>query len=680
MTSQVRQELLNLIELLCEDRLSPTQGERLQELVLADRECRRLYVQAMELNGLLYWDAGGVGSLHEMPVRKSVTPLRRRAVNWPVALGGLALLLILGTTFLRKPQPHLAEQAQPHGSVEQPFSGHEPEIPQISLPPVQQPPEQQIAAADKTNPSPAAAQLTFEPTGDLIALINAQIRKGWTDAEIQPAPRASDSEWVRRVYLDLAGRIPTVAETRKFLEDTSETRHERLVTTLLKSPDFARHEATIWTNLLVGRAENRKINRDALLSWLTDAFRRNQPWDDTLSQLLTAQGPAEEGPTNFLLAHLNNQAVPATSVTARIFLCQQLQCAQCHQHPVVKEWGQEQFWKFNAFFQQTRIRETSQPGSQPGRMSSTRELVNQEKFGPTFYETLQGVMQVAYPEFAGKEITKAPEQPLRDQLAELLGEDGSHQLAKAFINRTWAQIFGYGFTHPVDDMGPHNPPSHPELLDALAKEFVSNGYSVQKLMYSICLSEPYLLSSRVTDENPVDAPEQGERPYFSRMYVKPMTAEQLFDSLVIASGTSPQRLNSRQGPGLRREDWAKQFFAALETEENSESTTLDGSLPQVLMMMNGDLIQRAVSPESGQYLNSVLNKQGATETQKINELSLAALSRPATPDEVNRIRKLVRLHVKQRTEKNVPAPVAVQEALRDVYWAYLNSSEFSVNR
>ncbi len=254
-----------------------------------------------------------------------------------------------------------------------------------------------------------------------------------------------------------------------------------------------------------------------------------------MTELVAAEGSEKDnGAANYLLAHLNNQAVPATAITARLFLCQQVQCAQCHIHPIVKNWDQEQFWQLNAFFQGTRLVEKTKQ-LDDGRRVSSRELVNQPVSGPIYFETLGGVMRVAYPAFDGQAVSPETSTNRRRELARLMASGEQPQLAAAFVNRLWAQLFGYGFTNPIDDMGPHNPPTHPEVLELLTREFVKSDYDVRQLLRWMCSSKLYQLSSRAIPENMADEPQNGSPPLFSRMYVKPLSAEQLFDSLLVAT-------------------------------------------------------------------------------------------------------------------------------------------------
>jgi len=289
-------------------------------------------------------------------------------------------------------------------------------------------------------------------------------------------------------------------------------------------------------------------------------------------------------------------------------------------------------------------------------------------------------MKAAYPRFADQQVDGGPQTNRRRELARLLTSGDQPQLAKAFVNRTWAQFFGYGFTNPVDDMGPHNRPTHPELLDRLADEFVKTGYDTKQLVRWICNSRPYQLTSRFRDVNLADDPAAGDPPYFSHAYVKPLSAEQLFDSVLVATRADQADPYFNAEADRRRQRWLREFYSLEQTEENCEATTFDGSLPQALTMMNGPLVQQAVSGAPGTLLGEVLTGPG-NETEKIRRLSLAVLSRYPTPRELDEIRDVISQVVRSRTQaEHAPSAAVVRnDALRDVYWGYLNSGEFVVN-
>lgn len=708
-----RSELLRLVEALFEETAGPAEIARLEELVVSSPEARQLYVEAMTLHGLLHWDAAGLGAESESAITQALSlppqlatfgslkshhasrsvPFRRtRAV-----VTGLAILVILklGFAYWNPGQPQLA-QAPKRPAAAEALTPRDPsndvrEVPDVHLPSAPRDHTLQAGPPGEIEPSiasmnPQAPASAFQLTSDeaVVSRINQLIQAGWTTAGVSPSPRAGDAEWVRRTYLDLVGRIPTVDEADAYFRDSRTDKQQRLVDDLLDRQEFARHLSTVWTNLLVGRARKFNIDRTALAEWLEDGFTEDRPWKETVTELVAARGTAQEsGAANYLLAHLNNEAVPATAITARIFLCEQLQCTQCHQHPVVKNWGQERFWELNAFFQQAKIRSNKITDTRTGKPRETRELVDAEKFGPSYYETLRGVMRVAYPKFAGVEIEKAPGEldlPLREQLAELLFAESQPQAARAFVNRTWSQLMGVGFTVPVDDMGPHNPVSHPELLEDLTAAFVQSGYDVRRLVRWICLSEPYRLGSASPSMKPDAAAGASELPLFASMAVKTFSPEQLYDSLRIASGDSP-RILALRGTERQREEWLRAFYSANENEENSETSTFDGSISQALMMMNGDLVNQALSLQEGNSLGRIVSTTGLSEAERIRAISLVALSRYPTPGEQTQLRDLLRRSIRQRVaEEGVPPQVAMSEGLRDIFWAYLNSSEFTLIR
>ncbi|HEY5314406.1 MAG TPA: DUF1549 domain-containing protein, partial [Pirellulales bacterium] len=252
----------------------------------------------------------------------------------------------------------------------------------------------------------------------IIAFINAEIAKGWQDTQIAPSPKATDSEWCRRVYLDIVGRIPTVAELHRFMSAPAATRKSGLVNRLLDSEneqsvaEYARNWTTVWTNLLIGRPPARRnrrdmTNRDGMQQYLRSSFLRNKPYNDMVFELVSATGntaPGEEnynGATNFLVGKLQENATEATARTAKYFLGLQVQCTQCHNHPF-NEWKQDQYWGMNAFFRQTKAN-----AKREGRQIKTTLLSNQNFSGEgstpaeaeIYFEKRNGEMQVAYPTF-----------------------------------------------------------------------------------------------------------------------------------------------------------------------------------------------------------------------------------------------------------------------------------------
>ena len=693
MTHDTRHRLLQLLDLLVDDQATPEQIAQIEELVLADRDAQSLYFDYLCLHGNLAWDAAlGVASPEPVPAVAQTAGWRRSRLVRAGATVASAAAVLLAVLLVRPagvlgpapvaidtPNPKTNRPGTPDPAGDG-SSGTAKVIPSVPMiPPIH------IAGANTpaTTSNPPSAPETVSPPAtpavrtdvvSVVGLIDTHLNAGWTLSGVTPSKRADDAEWVRRVYLDIAGHIPDVAAVDAFLADRREDRRERLVNELLAGSDFARHFATQWTNLLVGRSSNKPVDRVSLARFLRRQFHENRPWSETVGQLLTAEGTEQEnGASAFLLAHLNNEAVPATAITSRLFLCTQMHCMQCHKHPTTGA-SQDEFWGFNSFFQQTSVAERDEVNPQTGQRQKVRALVNDPSgSGPTFYEDLRGVVRVAYPKLESHEVDSRAGVNRRQELARLLADGDRPQLARAMVNRMWNHFFGRGFTTPVDDMGPHTPVSHPELLDELTAAFVASGYDVQQLIRWICTSSAYQLTSEFGTDNQADEPSEGVTPLFSRMYVKPLSAEQMFDSLLVA--TNAHRSVSWNEVETRRQAWLDQFYAAVDNDENAEVSTFDGSFAQTLMMMNGDLIRQAVSGQPGTSLYEVLNEPGG-EAEKIRRLCQTALSRQPTPRELSRLVELVR---KYRKEGRQPVEVALNEGLSDVLWAYLNSSEFAVN-
>ncbi len=525
----------------------------------------------------------------------------------------------------------------------------------------------EVVADEVVAGRPAAAAGAEVSLGEFI---DQQIRQGWTDNEIEASPLASDEEWVRRVYLDLVGRIPTLTEAREFLADKNPRKRAMLVDALLENEDYVRNFTTIWANNSIGRGAPQRVSRTGMEKFYREAFAKNRPWNEIVVDILTASGHYEEnGAVNYILAQMQmpDDAVQLTAMTTRLFLGLQVQCTQCHNHPFNK-WQQDQFWEFNSFFRQVDKRDHRKLDPKTGQqVDDYSEVVWKEFTGPVYYEKRSGMMQVAFPRFQGHEVDPGVGVDRRSELAKLITEpagDEPAQLAQAMVNRTWSHFFGYGFTRPVDDMGPHNPASHPELLKRLSREFVAANYDVKQLIRWIVSSEAYQLSSQYGEKNRIDDPAAGEMPLFSHMYLKSMQAEQLYDSLIVASNAHQSGNGSWSAQEEQRRRWMQQFVVAFDNDENDESTTFNGTIPQALMMMNSELIDKACSVERGSFLFEQMSSPGA-ETQKINDLYMAALTRKPTRAEMTKMQKALARY-----------GAAKLNGYQDMFWALLNSNEF----
>ena len=518
-----------------------------------------------------------------------------------------------------------------------------------------------------------------------VELINQQIRAGWTQRSMSPSAPATDGEWARRLFLDVLGRIPSVDELNRFFSDGSADKRVKLVDRLLGDDyvdEYARNMTTIWTNILVGRAagteENRLVSKEGMQQALRRAFQRNMPWDKFAYECISAKGvnrpgePGFNGWTNFLTDKMAENGVQATARTSQVFLGLQVQCTQCHNHPF-NEWKQNQFWELNAFFRQTHsMKNRDRPNV------DIYELSNQNFPGDDnrpdeavlFYELRNGLTKAAYPVFVDGAKLKTDSGYVdqidrRTELARLVAT--SDYLGKALVNRLWGHFMGYGFTKPVDDMGPHNPPTHPELLEGLAVAFKKSSYDVKQLIRWITLSETYALSSRFMAKNKMDDPSLGEKPAFAHFYMRQMRAEELYESLIVATEAQKTQGNYEEQEKTKSA-WLQQFTLAFGTDDNEEATTFNGTIPQVLMMMNGDLVKNAISTDQGCFLQRLVADSRTDFDKKVSYLYLAGLARKPTAAEMQDAQGAV------ADRKGNGA-----EALQDVWWTVLNSNEFIIN-
>jgi hypothetical protein len=547
-----------------------------------------------------------------------------------------------------------------------------------------------VAALTAAGSGVAAAQ-NQDQSQDLpqVQFIDGQIAAVWQEYGITPSAAATDGEWCRRLYLDVLGRVPSVKELTDFISSTDPQKRAKLVESLLYdeiyTEEYARNWTTIWTNVLIGRSggteRNTLTSREGMQKYLRDSFARNKPYDRLVHELVTATGstkPGKEnfnGAANYLAMKVNEEnGTQATSDTARIFLGLQVQCTQCHNHPF-NDWKQQKFWEMNAFFRQTTALRRYVPGT---RDVDFAELVNQDFGGEGFpqtpenaeiyYELRNGETKVAYPVFVdGTPIGNSgfvEDVVRREELSKLMLK--SEFFDKAIANRMWSHFLGYGFTKPIDDLGPHNASSHPALLDYLGQEVRKSKYNVKELIRWIVLSRPYALSSRVTAGNSSDDPQLGETPKFSHFYLRQMRAEELFESLIVA--TEAQKTSGGyEEQEKAKTEWLRQFVIAFGTDEGDEATTFNGTIPQALMMFNGELVKKATSAEKGSFLER-LASDSSSPSEKLDRLFLAALARKPSTSEVNASRTLFRAHGGD-----------MMAVFQDMWWAVLNSNEFIFN-
>jgi hypothetical protein len=500
----------------------------------------------------------------------------------------------------------------------------------------------------------------------LVVKIDQLIAERWTAAKVQPAPLADDAEFLRRVYIDLAGRIPSVAEARAFLEDKQPDKRARLIEQLLASPAYVFHMTNVWRALLLPEAGNNfqvRLQQPGFENWLKKQVAKNAGYDQMTRELLSAPvggggfnigvlfGGA--GPLPFYLAKEFKPENLASS-TARVFLGVSVGCAECHNHPFA-EWKREQFWGFTAFFSgitANRQMDFLLPG---------REDVNKHEV------TMPGTDKVIQARFLdGTEPSWNAKTGSRATLAEWLTAPSNPYFARAAVNRAWAYYLGTGLVEPIDEMaGASSTPSHPELLDLLAKDFVAHKFDMKFLIRTITSTRAYQLTSAGKKDDP------SERSLFARMPLRGLTGEQLFDSVALAtgyrdSGGSDDLITGIVGGNRSARSEFLTKFAPSERPTDAQSSIL-----QALSLMNGKVIAKATALEHSETLAAVADAPFLSTSEQIETLYLASLSRKPSPKELDRAVRFVQ-DAGQGKE-------ATSNALADLFWALLNCPEFILN-
>jgi len=500
---------------------------------------------------------------------------------------------------------------------------------------------------------------------NLADLIDRQIEARWAKDGITPAPLAGDAEYLRRVSLHVTGTIPTVSEARDFLRNESIGHRRRLVDELLESPRYITNFSNFWTRVMMPESSTdiqSIAQRPGFQAWLRQHLGNNTHYDALVYELLTTPLAGDRGMNAVMqnagslspIAFFTTKQIKPENLaaaTSRMFMGIRIECAQCHNHPH-DSWKQEDFWGYAAFF--AGIERTSRGD---GDIGVVKEVFDRRELTIPDRET---VVQATY--LDGTQPQWKSKISSRRTLADWLTSKQNPYFAKAIVNRLWGHFFGVGIVEPIDDFGGTNVASHPELLDELAADFAAHDYDLKYLIRGITSSLTYQRTSRKTHAS------QTEPQQFARMAVQGLTGEQLFDSIAVAVGhleafqaTPPFAFN--QG-GPRTE------FLELFAPDSTSPTERQTSILQALSLMNGQFTASSTSLDQSSTLAAVAEFPFKKSADRIEALCLAALSRKPTQEELERLTKYVDSGGPAKNQK---------QALADVFWALLNSSEFLFN-
>jgi hypothetical protein len=546
---------------------------------------------------------------------------------------------------------------------------------------------------------------TDQRDAETIAMINKKLDAAWKENKLTPSKLCDDHEFIRRASLDIIGRIASLKEIEQYFKDPAPTRRALLIERLLKRDEFAHNWANIWTNWLLTRSGvfGRGKYREQMVIWLEEEFNRKDDvkasklgyrYHTMVRKLLTATGKNEDnGAVNFILAHVGEpnpaakrgeegqfNMVPLTSRITRLFLGVQTQCTQCHDHPFDNNLTQQHFWGVNAYLHQ--VKRIGNPPMRRRDMTGPLTLeddANVNVEGLVYYEKVKNAL-VKQTKAVFLEGSRMP-------LTDKLGPDGKTKLPisgiarreelaqrviehpnfpRAIVNRMWAHFFGRGFTQPMDDLNEENQVSIPELFDELSAAYKHYDYDQRRLIRWICNSSAYQLSCVTNKTN--DKPEAD--PFYSRMQLKMVSPEQLFESLMTA--TVPDYANGKPDEAVKklREQWANTLVANFGDDEGNE-VNFNGTVVQALMMMNGKEINEAVNRKEKSTLAAILTKDKGQPRAIVNDLFLVTLNRLPSQTDITKI-----IAAAKRTSGADKDPMA---PFQDLFWALLNSSEFMLN-
>jgi Protein of unknown function (DUF1553)/Protein of unknown function (DUF1549) len=502
---------------------------------------------------------------------------------------------------------------------------------------------------------PFARETPFEfPSQNIV---DQKAAAKWRELGLVPSPICTDSEFLRRAMLDAIGTTPSPDEIEEFIADSDSGKRDKLVEKILDRPEYVDYWTLKWGDVL--RVNSEKLGAQGMLAfnlWLREAFRSNMHVDRMVEELVTAQGSIfSNGPANYYRVASSPDDLAET--TAQVFMGVRLQCARCHHHPF-EAYGQDDYYSLAAFFARVRTKRSDEFGLFGGDQ--------------VIYVSQQGDV---YQPRTGKKMEPRPlgdktvDDPVdrRRALAKWLTSQSPRWLARNVVNRYWGYLLGRGLVNPIDDLRETNPPSNPELLDALADVFIASGYDLKALLRQILTSRVYQLSAQPTPLNRMDT------TFFTHYTIKRLTAEQLLDGIGAATGTVekfPQLPSGTRAISLPDTNYASFFLdtfgrplrsIACECERSS-----DPNLSQALHLMNGDLVNRKLIQRGGR-LSMMLEDPKLSDSAIVRRLYLLTFNRPPSDTEVAGALAIF-----------AEAP-SRSIASQDLFWALLNSKEFLFN-
>jgi hypothetical protein len=481
----------------------------------------------------------------------------------------------------------------------------------------------------------------------------------WKQLGLVPSELCSDGDFIRRAMVDICGTLPTPEEVRAFLSDLDPEKRSKLVDNLLDREEYADYFTLKWADILrVKRRGNPNLRRSTFgfSRWIREQLWRDTPYHEFVRSVIAAQGDVSTSPPVAWYREIKNPE-SAVDDTAQVFLGLRIQCARCHHHPFEK-WSQDDYYGFAAFF--ARI---GRKPSLEGVQEEQRIFANRS--GEVNHPKTQKAMKPKG--LDAQELDIPADQDRRQHLADWLSAPDNQFFARAVCNRMWAHFFSRGIVAPEDDMRVTNPPSNPDLLDALAREFIEHNYSLKHLIRTICASRTYQLSAIPNEYN------KNDKQNYARYYPKRMQAEVMHDAIVSVTGSPtsfgglPPGTRAIQLPDESSATYFLTVFGKPQRESACECERVgQANLAQSLHLLNSNEIQTKIS--GGTRVNGWINDKERTDSEKLEELWLACYARTPDADEM----ALALQHLEGKQDKK-------KEAFEDIVWALINTKEFLFN-
>ena len=494
-----------------------------------------------------------------------------------------------------------------------------------------------------------------EPRNAIDTLVFKKLQK----LGIPPSGLCDDSTFLRRVTIDLAGRLPTADETKEFLEDKDASKRDKLIDRLIASTDYAEYFANKWSSVLRNKRVNANYTRGtfAFHDWIRNSLHQNMPYDEFVRNIVAASGRVDQHPPVVWYREVNTVEEQVEDA-AQLFLGMRIQCARCHHHPF-EVWSQKDYYSFAAFFSRVGRKNGSDGVKDEPRIFHNRGKAQAKN--PRSQELLMPAGLGSAP------LDIAPEDDPRLALVDWQRDPSNPFFAPALVNRYWKHFFGRGLVEPEDDMRVTNPPTHPDLLKALAEGFIESGFDLKKLVREICRSKTYQLSAMPNEHNAND------RQNYSRFYPRRLNAEVLFDSIDQLTGTKthfgglPPTVRAVALPDSAVNNYFLTVFGRPMADSSCEcERTSDANLAQSLHLMNSAEIQKKLADGNGRAARLAGNSE-LDDAAKIKELNIWAFSREPTAEET----QLALAHVQKAKDKKL--------AFEDIIWALMNTKEFLFN-